>query len=242
VAGALIGTWIAYAVVMLYTGRRSFTRREFTVVAPPLLGITAWIVALHPGMTWAGWDSLGWDYVLLFLLAAVLVRLAIGIASFADLRGGLILAFGIPVIFAGLGYGVIMIFQQPPVGHSCPGLASASACFYHPLIGESGPWIFLGLLAGIWLAYATAAGLSARRGLNWAEPMIVLPAMTAVILWALVVGRDQAGGGYEGLFVLAGCLTALLRFLVGAKPVKRAIPSILAKIGMVRRTHAPAQP
>lgn len=121
IAGALIGIWSAHALVRLYTapGQRSLTRREGLVVAPPLLGVTAWIIALHPGLTWAGWAGLGWDFVLLFLLAAVLVRLAIGIASFAEVRGGLILALGMPVMFAGLGYAFLTIVRQPPVGHSC---------------------------------------------------------------------------------------------------------------------------
>lgn len=244
IAGALIGTWLAHAVVRLYTapGRRSFTGLEGLVVAPPLQGITGWIIALHPGMTWAGWDSLGWDEVLLFFLAAVLVRLAIGIASIARVQGGLILAFVMPVIFSGLGYAVITIFRQPPVGHSCP--APGPACVFDPLIGESGPWIFLGLLAGLWLAYALAAGLagSPRRGLNWVECAIVLPAMMAVIVWALVIGPQQAGGGYVGLFVLAVALTALLRLLLGARAVKKQVSSMLTKLGMVTRTEAAAQP
>jgi hypothetical protein len=126
--------------------------------------VTAWIIALHPGLTWFWGDSLGWWEVLLFLLAAVLVRFAIRIASVAQVRGGLILAFGVPIILATLGYASITLFQLPPVGHSCPSFAPASACTYHPLIGESGPWVFLGLLAGIWLAYAFAVDVSDRRG------------------------------------------------------------------------------
>jgi hypothetical protein len=147
-AGALSGTWFAYALVRLYTapGRQSFTWREGLAAAPPLLAITGWIVALHPGVTWNWGDGLGWWQVLLFVLAAVLVRLAIGIASIANVRGGLILGFGMPIIFAGLGYASITLFELPPVGHSCP--APGSACFYHPLIGTSGPWVLLGLLAG----------------------------------------------------------------------------------------------
>ncbi len=214
VVGALIGTWFAYALVRLYTGpaQRSFTRREGLMVAPLLLALAAWIIALHPGLTWegfGGWDGLGWnEQVLLFFLAAVLVRLAIGIASFANVRGGLLLGFGMPIIFAVLGYALITIFQQPPIDHSCPASTSASgavapnpACSYHPLIGEIGPWISLGLLAGIWLAYATAADLAGlpRRGLNWVERATVLPVMTAVILWALLISHQQAGGGYVGL-------------------------------------------
>ena len=245
IAGALIGAWFAYATVRLYTvpGRRSFTRREGLVVAP-LLGITAWIIALHAGMTWAGWDSLGWTEVLLFLLAAVLVRLAIGIASIAKVRGGLILALGMPIIFASLGYTFITIFRLPPVGHMCPAPAPASACVYQPLIAESGPWIFLGLLAGTWLAYAVAVGLagSPRRGLNWIECAIVLPTTVAVIWWTLVIGPQQAGGGYAGLFVLAVCLTALLRLLLTTRTVKKEMSGMLTKLGMARKTAAIPQP
>jgi hypothetical protein len=240
-AGALIGTWFAYALFRLYTAPGpSFTWREGLVTAPPLLAITAWIIALRPGVSWFWADSLGWWEVLFFFLAAVLVRLAIAIASVAKVRGGLILAFGVPIISASLGYAFITLFQLPPVGHSCPPLASASDCTYHPLIGESGPWVFLGLLAGIWLAYAVAVGVagSPRRTLYWTECAIVFPAMTAVIWWALAVGPDQAGGGYVDRFVLAVCLTALLRLLLGARTIRKAVPGMLAKLGMVRKTAA----
>jgi hypothetical protein len=253
IVGALIGTWFVCALVRLCAapGRRSFTLREGLVAAPLVLGITAWIIALHPGTSWNwgsldntswDWDSLGWDGVLLFLLVAVLVRLAIGVASIAEVRGGLILAFGMPIIFSGLGYAFITVFRQPPAGHSCPSLAPASACVYHPLIGESGPWIILGLLAGMWLAYAVAADLagSPRRGLIWIECAIVLPAITAVILWALVIGPEQAGGGYVSRFVLAVGLTALLRLLLAARTVKEQMSGLLTKLGMVRRTEATA--
>jgi hypothetical protein len=243
IVGALIGTWLAYAL-MLYTApsRRGFAYREAVVVAPLLLGITAWIIAVHPGLTWDGWDPLGWVKILLVLVAAVLVRLAIGIASFANVRGGLILAFGLPVICAGLGYAFIRVFQQPPVGHSCP-TGAGSACVYHPLIGMSGPWILLGLLAGLWLTYAAAPGLagSPRRGVSWAESVIVLPVMTTVILWAVVTGPDQAGGGYVGQFVLLACLAALLRFLLSVGTVRNGISRMLTKLGMVSRTGAAAQ-
>jgi hypothetical protein len=242
-AGALSGTWFAYALVRLYTapGRQSFTWREGLAAAPLLLAITGWIVALHPGVTWNWGDGLGWWQVLLFVLAAVLVRLAIGIASIANVRGGLILGFGMPIIFASLGYASITLFELPPVGHSCP--APGSACFYHPLIGTSGPWVLLGLLAGLWLAYAVAAGLAGSpRGPTWKECSIVLPIMIAMIWWALVIGADQAGGGYVGRFVFAVCLTALLRLLLGARGVKEAVPGVLAKLGMVRRMAAAPSP
>ena len=244
-AGALIGTWVAYAVVRLYTapGRRIFTYRESLVVAS-LLGMTAWVIALHPGMAWAGWSSLGWGEALLFLLAAVMVRLAIGIASIAKVRGAFVLAVGLPVVFAGLGFAFITIIRLPPVGHPCPAPAPAYACAYQPLIGESGPWVFLGLLAGLWLAYAVAVGLagSPRRGLNWVECAIVLPVMIAVIWWALVIGPQQAGGGYAVLFVLAVCLAALLRLLLGTRTVKEQISGMLTKLGMARKTAAIPQP
>ena len=238
-AGALIGTWFAYALVKLYTApERSFTWREGLVTATPLLAVTAWVIALRPGVSWFWADSLGWWWVLLFFLAAVLVRLAIGIASIAQVRGSLILAFGTPIIFASLGYAFITIFQLPPVGHSCPALAPASACTYHPLIGESGPWVFLGLIAGIWLAYAVVVGVagSPRRALWWIECAIAAPTMIAVVWWTLAVGPDQAGGGYIGRFIFAVCLTALVRLLLGARLVKKGISDMLAKLGMVRET------
>lgn len=244
-AGALIGTWLAYALVRLYTAQGpSFTWREGLVTAPPVLAITAWIIALHPGVSWFWADSRGWWEVLFFLLAAVLARLAIGVASVAKVRGGLILAFGVPIISASLGYAFITLFRLPPVGHSCPGFAQASlqasACTYHPLIGESGPWVLLGLLAGIWLAYAVAVGVEASPRLTrfWVECAIVLPTMTAAIWWALAVGPDQAGGGYVGRFVLAVCLTAVFRLLLGARTVGTGVSGMLAKLGMVRRTAA----
>ena len=242
-AGALMGIWLAYALVGLYATpeRRGFTRREGLVVAPPLLGLTAWVIALHPGITWFWADSFGWWEVLFFFLAAGGVRLAIAIASVAQVRGGLVLALAGPAIFASLGYAFITIFQLPPVGHSCPATASASACSYHPLIGEAGPWVFLGLLAGLWLAYAVAAGLPgrSRQGSYWTECAIVVPVMTALIWWALVVGPDQAGGGYVGRFVFAVCLTALLRVILGARIVRTQIAGLLPKLGMAGKT-APA--
>src|SRR5262245_62221274 len=65
-AGALIGTWFAYALLRLYAapGRRNFTWREGLAAAPPLLAITGWIVALHPGVRWFWGDGLGWWQVL----------------------------------------------------------------------------------------------------------------------------------------------------------------------------------
>jgi hypothetical protein len=241
-AGGLIGAWLAYAVVRLYADprRRSFTFREGLVVAL-LLGMTGWVIALHPGMTWAGWSSLGWNEVLLFLLAAVLARLAIGIASIAKVRGGLVLAVGLPVVFASLGFAFITIVRLPPVGHSCPALAPAPACVYQPLIGESGPWVFLGLLAGMWLAYAIVIGLarSPRRGLNRVECAVVLPVMIAVIWWAVAIGPQQAGGGYAVLFVLAVCLTALLRLLLSTKTGTKQISRTLTKLGMAKTTAIP---
>jgi hypothetical protein len=144
-------------------------------------------------------------------------------------RGALILAFGVPIISACLGYASITLFQLPPVGHPCPP-GAASACVYHPLIGESGPWVFLGLLAGAWLAYAAAVALggSPRWTQGWIECAIVLPAMTAAILWALTVGPDQAGGGYVDRFILAVFLAALLRLLLGARTVKKAMSGMVA--------------
>lgn len=232
VAGALIGAWAAYAVVRLYTapGRRNFTYGEAMVVAPLVLAITAWVIALQPGMNWAGWSSLGWGEVLLFVLVGVLVRLAIGIASVANARGALVVAVGMPVVFAGLGFAFITIFRLPPVNHSCPPQAPPSACAYQPLIGESGPWVFLGLLAGTWLALAVAAGLagSARRNLKWAEAAVVLPVMISVIGWALVVGPQRAGGGYSAIFVLVVCLIALLRLLLGTRTMKKQVAGMAA--------------
>lgn len=101
--------------------------------------------------------------------------------------------------------------------------------------------------AGMWLAYATAADLagSPRRRLNLLECAIMLPVMTAMILWALLVSHQQADGGYArlaDLFVLAVCLTALLRLLLGANPVREKLRGLLTRLGMVRRTGAAAQP
>jgi hypothetical protein len=98
-AGAAIGIWLAYALVRLSTAPgRSFTWREGLVAAPPLLAITAWVIALHPGIIWFWGDSLGWWEVLFFFAGAVLARLAIAIASVAQARGGLVLAFGVPAM------------------------------------------------------------------------------------------------------------------------------------------------
>jgi uncharacterized membrane protein len=247
-AGALIGAWFAYAVVRLYADpkRRSFTYREGLVAALLLLSTLAWVIALEPGMPWAGWSSLGWGEVLLFLLVAVLIRLAIGIASIVKVkvRHALVLALGLPVAFASLGFAFITIVRLPPVGHSCPPLAPAYACTFQPLIGESGPWVYLGLLAGMWLSYAVAIGLtrSPRQGMDRVEYAVALPAVIAVIGWALVIGPQQAGGGYAALFVLAVCLTALLRLLLGTRTVKKQISGMLAKLGTAKKTTAVPEP
>jgi hypothetical protein len=245
VSGALIGAWLAYALVRLFTAPgRNFTWREGLVVVPPLLATTAWIIALHPGVSWFWADSLGWWEVLFFFLAAVLVRLAIGIAAVANVRGSLILAFGVPMISAGLGYACITLFQLPPVGHSCPANVPASACFYHPLIGESGPWVILGLLAGIWLAFAVAVVVAGppRWTRYWIECAIVPPALMAVISWALIVGPDQAGGGYVGRFIGAVCLTTLIRLFLGARIAKKEISGLFARLGVGRKAAAQPQP
>ena len=66
--------------------------------------------------------------------------------------------------------------------------------------------------------------------------------MIAVIWWALVIGPQQAGGGYAVLFVLAICLAALLRLLLGTRTVKDQISGMLTKLGMARKTAAIPQP
>ena len=70
----------------------------------------------------------------------------------------------------------------------------------------------------------------------------MLPVMIAVIWWALVIGPQQAGGGYAVLFVLAVCLAALLRLLLGTRTVKEQISGMLTKLGMARKTAAIPQP
>jgi hypothetical protein len=223
VAGALIGLWIAYALVRLFAGRGrgNFTRREGLVADPILLALAAWIIALNPGVGWAWNDGLGWDKVACFFLVAALARLAIGIASVAGPPGGLVLAFGLPTAFAGLGYAYITNVQEPPVGHMCPPAAGA-ACFYHPLIGESGPWIALGTLAGLWLAYAVATGLSGPplRAVVGLECAVAIALLTVAVEWALVVGPDQEGQGYVDPFIVAVALAALLRLAVAGWTVR----------------------
>jgi hypothetical protein len=98
----------------------------------------------------------------------------------------------------------------------------------------------LGLLVSLWLTYAVSAGLagSPRPDLVWAEGAVVLPVLTAVILWALLVGPDQAGGGYIGPFVLAVGLTALLRLLLAARVVRKEMPGMLTKRMVIRNWAA----
>lgn len=253
VAGALIGMWLGYALRRLYAGpgQRNFSRREGLVVGPILLGITAWLIAvrpawlldMHPGLVWVGWNlSPGWNEVVIFILLAILLRLLIGIASFATARGGLILAFGLPAAFAGLGCAFITIFQQAPVGHSCPPGVGAAACTFHPLIGEIWPWVFGGLLAGTWIAFGTAIDLrgSVSRELKWAEWAIALPAVAVGFWWGLTVGPDQAGSGYVAEFVLLVAIAVILRLVLLARPVAKQVSGTLTKLGMIPRTQAPA--
>jgi hypothetical protein len=231
-AGALIGLWIGYALVRLFAdrGRGNFSRFEGMIAVPLLLGLAVWIIALHPGVEWNWNNGLGWDKVAFFFLVAALARLAIGIAAVAGPPGGLILAFGLPAAFAGLGYGYIANFQQPAVGHSCPAGAPASACAYQPLIGEIGPWIALGALAGLWLAYAIATSLSGSplRALVGLECAVAVAAMTIAIVWALVVGPDQAGQGYVDPFIVAVALAALLRLAIGGWTWRRETSRVAA--------------
>jgi hypothetical protein len=88
-----------------------------------------------------------------------------------------------------------------------------------------------------------AAGLAGSPpGSIWKESAIVLPILMAAIWRALVIGPDQAGGGYVGRFVFAVGLTALLGLLLRARSVKNAVEGVLAKFGMVRSiAAAPSQ-
>jgi hypothetical protein len=231
VAGALGGAWIGYALVRLYAARsqRNVSRREALVAGAILLGVAVWIIALHPGLEWNWNNGLGWDKVAFFFGVAALARLAIGIASIAGPPGGLLLAFGLPAAFAGLGYAYITNFRQPPVGHSCPSWAG-SACFYQPLIGEIGPWVVLGTLAGLWLAYAVATGWSGSPGrtLIGLECAIAIATMAVAIWWALVVGPDQAGQGYVDPFIAAVAVVALLRLVIVGWTARRETSRLVA--------------
>jgi hypothetical protein len=237
ILGALIGAWIAYAAVRLVAApaRRSFTWQEGLAAGVPLVAMIIWVAALRLSWAWAGWATFGWAKVLIFLLAAALLRLAIGIASIAKMRGRLIIALGMPLLLAGIGYAFSAIVRLPLVGHGCPALPSesasaiAAACAYHPLIGEAAPWAFLGLLAGTWLAYAIAVGVATphRQGQPWLERSVTVPVIAAVLSWAVAVGSDQAGGGYEILFVLAVSLAILLRLCLGTGLVKTRLQAVL---------------
>jgi hypothetical protein len=66
--------------------------------------------------------------------------------------------------------------------------------------------------------------------------------MAGVIWWALVVGPDQAGGSYVGRFVLAVCLTALVRLLLGVKIVRTQISGMFVKLGMIGKPAPAPQP
>jgi hypothetical protein len=229
VAGALAGLWIAYALARPFAGRGrgrgrpNFPPLEDLVAAAILLALAVWIIALRPGAEWNWNNGLGWGKVACFFLAAALARLAIGVASMAGPPGGLVLAFGLPAAFGALAYAYITNFAQPPVWHSCPPAAGAYGCAYHPLIGQIGPWIMLGALAGLWLAYAVAAGRpgSPRPGLIGRECAVAIPVLAAAVWWALVVGPDQAGQGYVDPFIAGVALAALLRLLIAGWTARR---------------------
>jgi hypothetical protein len=238
VFGALFGAWFAYGLIRLYAQPRcrSFTWLEGFIVAPVVIGLTAWIVALHPGFTWIDWGTLSWDEVLLLIGAAVAIRVAIAIASLANARGGLVLALGLPIVCAFLGRTFIDAFRAPPVGHSC--IRSGADCVFHPLIGQTSPWMILGVLVGLWLAFGLALDIarSPRPGLFLLEAAVVVPAGVALIYWARVVGPDQAGSGDVGKFILAVVVAALVRLLLALGPTKRLISSVTTRAGVTTRT------
>ena len=93
-----------------------------------------------------------------------------------------------------------------------------------------GPWIVLGTLAGLWLAYAVASARSGSppRALIGLECAVAMAAMTVAILWALVVGPDQAGQGYVGPFIAAVALVALLRLLIAGWTLRRQTSRLAA--------------
>ncbi|MGA3352610.1 MAG: hypothetical protein ABSD85_05405 [Acidimicrobiales bacterium] len=144
-----------------------------------------------------------------------------------------LLICSLPVALAGLGYFYVTVLWQPPlVGHSCPSMAPASACSYHPLMVSGYTWTVLGALVGLWVAYLLSCVLFTprRAAMTVGELTVVAPVVAAVVWWTFRDGLLQAGTRNEQAHVLGVVLVSIvarlaLSLFLGGRNLRAVLPA-----------------
>jgi hypothetical protein len=181
-AGLLVGVWIAYGLVRL-DKPRNLSAGEAMIVVPILAGLTVWLMAMHAALQDWVLTELRFAEWVCFVLAALLVRVAIVIASFTKARGRLVVSFGLLAVCAGLGY---LLARSP----SHLGTIETSRI----LAADRATWLLFGALVGLGLALARARH-SDRSRIGRLEVVVVAPILAVTLLWAGYSGA-QANGWY----------------------------------------------
>ena len=150
-------------------------------------------------------------------------------ATIRDMRLWLkvLLICSLPVAFAGLGYLYMTVLWQPPlIFHSCPHLAPASACSYHPLLVSGYTWTVLGALVGLWVAYVLSQALftGKKAALTIGELATVTPVVVAVVWWTFRDGLLQAGTRSEQAHVLVVVFVSIMARLAFSLSLGRRPP------------------
>lgn len=141
-------------------------------------------MAMHAALQDWVLTELRFDEWVCFVLAALLLRVAIVIASITKARGRLVVSFGLLAVCAGLGY----LFAWSP-SH----LAGIEAS--RVLAADRATWLLFGALVGLGFALARALGHAARSRIGRLEVVVVAPILAITILWAAYSGA-QANGWY----------------------------------------------
>ena len=159
-------------------------------------------------------------------------------ATIRDMRLWLkvLLICSLPVAFAGLGYLYMTVLWQPPlIFHSCPHLAPASACSYHPLLVSGYTWTVLGALVGLWVAYVLSQALftGKKAALTIGELATVTPVVVGVVWWTFRDGLLQAGTRSEQAHVLVVVFVSImarlaLSLFLGRRTSPRSRPHLVA--------------
>jgi hypothetical protein len=218
VGGLLIGVWLAYALVRLAGKPRNLTKTEAAVAVTVLVGLVAFLAEIHPDLQGLVLGLLRFDEVLFFLIAAVMVRVAVIVASITNARGRLLLCFGLPVGCAGLGdlYGTVA---------SGPGSPNQ-----YVLAAQSGTWLLLGALIGLWFAYAVARVLAdpSQLSISPSEVAVVTLVFLVIVFWALFGSQAFNGQWTEGEPDFQGAVFPLF-VVIGATWAVRGAVSLLPR-------------